>query len=261
MIIEYHRPQNLDEALLLLSRAEPKTVPMGGGTYLNRPSADSFAVVDLQSLGLNGLHDQGNMLVIGATLTLQELLDERQASNKIEINLPQALKIALSHEGTYNLRQTATVAGALVSADGRSPFATTMLALGASLELLPGNERIKLGDLLPLREERLRGRLITQVSVPLNIQLSYQSVARSPADLPIVCAAVAKWPSGRTRVALGGHGDTPVLAFDGTESGGADVAARSAFSQARDEWASADYRQEMAGLLTKRCLDEIKNSL
>jgi len=257
MILEYHRPQNLDEALALLARSDPKTIPMGGGSAVNQPTADSYAVVDLQSLSLSNLQIQGNQLILGATLTLQELLGGAPVGGNLDIELPLALKTALRLEGTYNLRQVATVAGALVSADGRSPFATTMLALDTWLELLPGERKVKLGDLLPLREESLNGRLITQAMLPLNVKLSYQYVARSPVDLPIVCAAAAVWPSGRTRVVLGGWGSSPSLAFDGSEAGGAKAAACSSFDQAGDQWASAAYRQKMAGVLTERCLEEI----
>jgi len=154
------------------------------------------------------------------------------------------------------------VAGALVTASGRSPFATAMLALDAQLRLQPdgnqpGDEQVGLGDLLPVRLERLPHRLITLVSIPLNARLAYEYVARSPADVPIVCAAVAIWPSGRTRVALGGFGDSPVLAFDGSEAEGAEIAASDAYSQAGDEWASAEYRQEVAGVLVKRCIRQL----
>ena len=62
-----------------------------------------------------------------------------------------------------------------------------MLALDAGLRLQPGDEQVGLGDLLPLRDERLAHRLITGVSIPLNARLAYDYVARSPADLPIVC--------------------------------------------------------------------------
>ena len=48
-----------------------------------------------------------------------------------------------------------------------------------------------------------------------------------------------------------------MLALDGPETGGLDVAARNAYSQAGDEWASAEYRQEMAGLLAVRCLGQL----
>ncbi len=114
---------------------------------------------------------------------------------------------------------------------------------------------IRLGDLLPLRNKLLPGKLITRIEIPLNIKLAFETVARTPADKPIVCAALAQWPSGRTRLALGGWGQIPTLAMDGNESGGLQTAARNAFSEAADEWASAEYRMEVAAILGKRCQD------
>jgi CO/xanthine dehydrogenase FAD-binding subunit len=252
MIKEYHRPTNLDEALALLSRAEPLTRPLAGGSVLNRPSAGEFAVVDLQALGLDGFQASGNSLELGATLSLQNLLEALQAEKP---DPSAALEKAIEHEATYNLRQVASVAGTLVSADGRSPFTTALLALDTQLTIQPDEEQISLGDLLPFRQERLRGRLITHASIPVNARLAYEYVARTPADRPIVCAALATWPSGRIRLALGGYGTAPLLAFDGGEAEGVQVAAQSAFSEAGDEWASAEYRQEIAGVLANRCLE------
>jgi CO/xanthine dehydrogenase FAD-binding subunit len=251
MISEYHRPTNLAQALELLARPDPITIPLGGGSALQRSQPDRLAVVDLQALGLNSLRRQGNFLQLGATLTLQSLLDEideRQLSNLA------GLKNAILHDSTYNLRQVGTIAGALVSAGGRSPFAVAMLALDASLALQPGDERLLLGELLPLRHEQLAHRLITSISIPLNVRLSYEYVARSPADLPIVCAAAAIWSSGRVRLALGGFGAAPMLAFDAPDSQGIEHAASSAYSQAGDEWASAEYRQQVAAVLAVRCV-------
>jgi CO/xanthine dehydrogenase FAD-binding subunit len=90
--------------------------------------------------------------------------------------------------------------------------------------------------------------------------MAYESVARTPADLPIVCAAAAGWPSGRTRLALGGFGMAPLLALDGPEPEGAEIAARSAYSDAGDEWASAEYRREIAPVLARRCIEQLIES-
>lgn len=249
MITEYHRPQTIDEALALLARAQPVSVPLAGGSALNRQSSQPLAVVDLQALGLDQITQRGNTLEIGAMVRLQNLL---------EGPVEEEIKRVIQLEATYNLRQAASIAGALVAADGRSPFTTALLALDARLTVLPGAELIGLGDLLPLRAERLRGRLITLVTVPLNARLAFETVGRTPADLPIVCAAAATWPSGRTRLALGGFGRAPALAFDGNSPEGAEIAARSAYAQAGDEWASAEYREAIAGVLTLRCLDRLK---
>ena len=257
MILEYHRPQTLEEALTLLARPDPVTLPMAGGSVLNQPSSHPFAVVDLQALGLNGIQRRGNFLDLGATLTLQKLLDWIEAQPQGSEALLAGLAKAIGQEAAYNLRQVASVAGTLASAGGRSAFTTALLALDASLTLQPDAETSLLGDLLPLRRDLLGGRLITQISLPLNASLAYQYVARTPADLPIVCAAAAIWPSGRTRLALGGFGSAPLLACDGTEAEGVRTAAESAYSQAGDQWASADYRREIAGVLAERAVQEI----
>jgi CO/xanthine dehydrogenase FAD-binding subunit len=249
MIIEYHKPATLMETLKLLSRSEPMSIPLGGGTALNQ-CVDPVAVVDLQNLGLNTIETKGNFLQIGATTTLQQLLI---------LDIGEAMNTALRYEKTYNLRQVATIAGTLTSSTGRSHVATALLALDAELHVLPNDEKINLSDFLLQREAGKHNRLITYLTIPNNVMLAYMYVARTPADLPIVCGAVAQWPSRRTRVILGGFGNSPKLAMDGPDEKGADSAAMEAFREAGDQWASAAYRSEVAGILVRRCIRKISN--
>jgi CO/xanthine dehydrogenase FAD-binding subunit len=254
MIVEYHRPEELSEALALLARPAPRTLPLGGGTVLSRLKKPDFAVVDLQRLGLNKMETEGQLLHIGSTATLQQIFE----SDLIPASMREGLRDSLLHEVAVNLRRTATIAGLLVSCDGRSPFVTGLLVLDARIIWSPGEDAQSLGDYLPLREEFGRGRLITDVRIPLNPTLRFATVARAPMDRPVVCAAVAAWPSGRTRVTLGGFGKAPILAMDGPEPVGAAVAAREAYRFAGDEWASAAYRMETAGKLVQRLIADIK---
>jgi CO/xanthine dehydrogenase FAD-binding subunit len=113
-----------------------------------------------------------------------------------------------------------------------------------------------LGDFLPLRP---RG-LITSITVPTNVKLAFDYVARTPADKPIVCVALARWNSGRTRLAVGGYRKSPMLAMDGTEAEGVEAAAKNAFHEATDEWASAEYRMDVAATLAKRCLERLDSN-
>lgn len=246
MIVEYHRPRKVDEALKLLGRKDPPTRPLGGGTVLSAPSAEEFAVVDLQLLGMDKLKVKGKSLSIGAALTLQNLFESS--------GIPGELSVAIRHEANYSMRQVATVAGSLVAADGRSPFGIAMLALDAQLQLEPGKEKLGYGELLPLREESLAGKLITQITLSGQPQLAYEYVARSPADLPIVALALAQWPSGRTRLALGGFGEIPQLAVDGQDASGLLEALENALDAASDQWATAEYRKEAASALLRRAL-------
>ena len=266
MITAYHRPKTLDEALTLLS--QPNRTPLGGGTLLSHSKSDSVEAVDLQALSLDTIKKQGNNLEIGATVTLQQLLESEHC--------PEAWKAALKLEAPLNIRNSATVAGTLVACDGRSTFATLLFALDAKLEIKsidkielvemetesrpPKQEvvTIGLGEFLPLRLNQIRGKLITLISIPLNVKLAFDYVSRTPADKPIVCAALAQWNSGRTRLALGGYGKNPMLAMDGTEAEGIETAARNSFHEATDEYGSAEYRMDVAGTLAKRCLESVQ---
>jgi CO/xanthine dehydrogenase FAD-binding subunit len=257
VITEYHRPKSIDEALKLLSRPSPLTLPLGGGTVLNLSSPPDCAVVDIQDLGLTNLEEKSDMLIVGAMVTLQSLAGYagQQATDTGAV-----LKRVIEYESTYNTRQCATLGGLVASAGGRSPLGTVLLALDCQLTLVPGNQRLLFGELLPLRQENLKGKLITEVGIPLKAGLAFEYVARSPADRPIVCTAVAVWPSGRTRIALGGYGKAPLLAMDGPNAEGGVEAARDAYSSAQDDWGSGEYRREVAGILTRRCLDSLSGN-
>jgi len=248
MIKEYYRPQNLEEAIQLLAQTD--TLPLGGGTLLSKPGPAPVKVVDLQALGLNTIQKKGNNLEIGATVTLQQLLESDFVT--------KALKTALKLEAPLNMRNAATVAGTLVAADGRSTFVTILQALDAKVTVTSGQSSvISVGDFLPLRPENLQGKLIVSIEIPMNVKLAFETVARTPGDKPIVCAALVQWPSGRTRLALGGYGKAPLLAMDGTEAEGVEAAARNAFHEATDEWASAEYRTDVAAMLANRCITSI----
>jgi len=255
MIQTYYRPATLDEALTLL--AQPNTVPLGGGTLLSQRTADSVSIVDLQLLGLNTLRVNGNDLEIGATVTLEELLQSEHC--------PAALKTALKLEAPLNLRNSATVAGTLVSADGRSTFGASLLALDAKMTVtslqspVSSNQSsvISVGEFIALRPKNL----ITKITIPLNTKLAFEFVSRTPADKPILSASLAHWPSGRTRLVLGGWGKSPTLAMDGTQTDDVQSAARNACHEASDDYASAEYRMDVALTLAMRCVSQTRSEV
>ena len=91
MIIEYHRPTTLEEALSLLQRADPLTLPLGGGTVLTQASPQPVAAVDLQALGLDQIQPRGNVVELGAALTLQALIEAAGPGSDAPLALPPAL--------------------------------------------------------------------------------------------------------------------------------------------------------------------------
>ena len=94
---------------------------------------------------------KGNFLEIGAAVTLSHL-----AANE---NPPKPLLDSIKREASLNIRNIGTIAGHLVVCDGRSTFATALLAMDAQLkmETAVGENHlltISLGDFLPQRNQK-----------------------------------------------------------------------------------------------------------
>jgi len=246
MVNAYYRPKNLTEALEILSRKDGDYRPMGGGVVLSQDKSRPFSIVDLQALGLNSLTREGQFLQIGAVATLQSIEDFA--------GLQPGLKTAIGLEANFNLRQQASAAGAILSADGRSTYAVAMMALDATLHWLPDGTEQAIGDWFTLRSKPGGELLVDRLQIPLNATLAFESVGKTPLDLPVICAAIAHWPSGRIRITLGGFGPTPILALDAPEPGGVEAAVHDALARSDDQWASAAYRQDTGGKLVSRIL-------
>lgn len=250
MIGDYFRPNSVDEAVKLLSDAAKDRRPLGGGTSLSRQQDNHFDVVDLQKAGLNWIKPSGQGVLVGAMVSLNMLLSQPEIHTEI--------KRAIRIDASENIRNMATLGGWLVSSDGRSIVTTVLLALDASLTWAPGDVQVKLGDWLPVRGLKQPGLLLTETAWQMGPQLVYEYVARSPKDRPVMIVAVAQWGSGRTRVALGGFGPAPIIAVDGMGSNGVDLASRDACFDAEDQWASAQYRREVAAKLALRCVERLE---
>jgi carbon-monoxide dehydrogenase medium subunit len=250
----YHRPKTIEEAIVLLERG----VPLAGGTALTPVRSGLEAAIDLQELSLDTLYAQDGIVHAGASLKLQALVEA-------EAFVPEMLKAACRLEASWNLRNMATLGGSAMTLDGRSPLLTALLALEPTVQLEPGDHVVTLDELLDMREQHPFHRLITEIRFAAPVDLRYEQVSRTPADRPLVCAAVARFsgsgPEQSIHVALGGFGKRPVLAVQADDASlqGAGVdaatkAARESYRDAGDHWASAAYRSHIAGVLVRRLL-------
>lgn len=249
MIKEYFRPESVEEAVQLLSKENGILKPLGGGTYLSRHQKDAFGVVDLQKAGMDQIEARGQRIAAGAMVRLNDLLDHPDVQD--------AVKDAILLDASLNIRNMASLGGWLISSDARSILSAVLLALDATLTWEPESNRVRMGNWLPMRAEEAPGVLLTEVEWWLRPHVVFEYVARSPKDRPTLIVAAAQWGSGRTRVVLGGYGEAPIVAMDGPEGQGVDVATKDAYAEAEDQWATAVYRREVASKLALRCLDRI----
>jgi len=247
----YYRPQSLTEALVLLKN--PNTIPLAGGTYINTKLRGLYDLVDLQNLSLDKLLVQNKNIEIGSTVKLEQLYKSK--------NIPDHFRTAIKLEAPLNIRNSASIGGLLLTCNGRSPVATSLLSLDAMVTLEPDHKEILLSDFFSMRSNFPKGSLITSIMVPADQRFCFNYVARTPFDQPIVCAALSIRITGRTRLALGGFGILPLLVVDGDISDDISSAAFSAYSNAKDEWASAEYRSDMAKVLSRRCLTTVNSEI
>jgi CO/xanthine dehydrogenase FAD-binding subunit len=244
MIIEYHRPQNIEQAINLLVRENQNTIPLAGGTVISRQTEAPVVVVDLQSLGLGEILFSQFSCKIGAMTRLQDLVENPE--------VPEGLKKAAQRETNINLRRSATVGGVLASSDGGSPLLGALLALDAKLLWEPGGNAIFLGEWLANDRKKSPGKLIISLEFSTPVEVNYDDIARSPEDKPQVFVVTAKWGTGEIRVVFGGSGKAPMLGSDGSKNLVSEIFDRYSYAAAMERNGYSEYQQSAIKTLIDR---------
>ncbi len=253
-ILEYHRPTTVDAALALLGRPSPRTRPLAGGAHYRRGIKWPEALVDLAGLGLDAMKRTDAGWEIGATVTLEAL-----ASNEAA---PLALRRAARHQAPRNFRLRGTVGGMIATRDTGALLAC-LLALQARMRLEPGGRLVPLATYAQTR--LINGDLITAVHFAAGREVAFAEISRTPADLPILCVAVAAdLPAGgapRNFSVVATGADQPLIALPGVAqlldgAPHADLATVTAVTTPGgwydDGRGTADYRDAMLPLLVGR---------
>ncbi|MCS7178006.1 MAG: FAD binding domain-containing protein [Anaerolineae bacterium] len=271
----YHRPTSLEEAVQRIR--PPAVVPLAGGTVL-LPSRDPAVeeVVDLSGLGLTYIQVGEDGIHIGATTSLQHLLESPPLAEWTADCIGTVVRLTASR----NLRGQATIGGMVMAGGPENPLLVFLLALDAGLTLYgPTPIRLSLDEFLNRRDEfRHRGVLITELVVPYPGALwgmGFAHVGRTPRDRPIVCAAAFLQQDGglcRTaRLVLGGVAERPLRAREAEaflrnrplKPEEFRAAARIAASPLRppgDFRGSGEYRRAMAEVLARRALEHARRN-
>lgn len=251
MIIEYKRPITLEEAMNLLKDKSITPFVLSRGSYPDESKNEMFTAIDFQLLSFNEVELIGDRVEAGGSATLQQLHDHPACYPTIQ----QAIQL----EGGRNVRNSYSLHSHVMTCKGRSALTTVLLALDATFEILPESVSVNLDDFLSQRSDYRSGIFIRKIMWSGSLAVAFESIARTPLDQPIICVSIAKWPNGRVRLVVGGYGSAPKVAYDGFNLADIDPAIQSATFGSGDEWASEEYRQEMAKVLSARCLKVLED--
>lgn len=177
MIQEILRPLTVREALR--ARSQPRAAYLGGGTWLNAVESDEHEIlISLERLGLGKIESAEGRCSIGATASLQQIVDAP--------GVPSALRQAASLTASRTLRNMKTIGGELGRCSADSALIPVLMALNADVALA-GKKR-------PFPIEQLCKEhttdLILSVSVPL-VPCAVKSVSRTSHSARSLVVAVS----------------------------------------------------------------------
>jgi aerobic carbon-monoxide dehydrogenase medium subunit len=273
---EYEVASSADHAIELLGRFGEDAKLLAGGhsllpimkLRLSTPSA----LVDIGRIGeLDYVRDGGDHVAIGA-LTRHEAVHFNELLRREN---PLVAHTA-GEVGDPQVRHRGTIGGSISHGDPASDLPTVMVALDATFVVRgPNGERsVAAGDFFKSFFETDLGQqeILTEVRVPklAGAGWSYQKFHPRAQDWAIVGVAAVAAPgngqSGRTAVAFTNMGETPLRAraveqalASGSDPAAAAEQALEGTSPPSDAQASAEYRNHLAKVLTRRAIEEARS--
>ena len=256
-IREYRRAESLEEAWQLNQKKHNRI--LGGMIWLKMETVNIGTAIDLSGLGLDTIEETEDAFSIGAMVTLRQL-EQHVGLNQYTNG---AMREAVRHIVGVQLRNLATVGGSIYSRFGFSDVLTMFLAMDCSVELYQGG-------VVPLLEYAQRPYdrdvLVRLIIKKESAEFYYQSARNSQTDIPVLTCAAARTAAGTYRIAIGAR---PLRAvrfdFPAENDLCAEELAQKFAGTVQEQIVtgsnmrgSAEYRKHLAGVLTKRAVQELE---
>jgi carbon-monoxide dehydrogenase medium subunit len=272
---EYKRATSIDEAIELLGSDGEAKLLAGGHSLLplmRLRFAQPSLLVDIGRIAeLRGIRDAGDRIAIGAGTRHHDLARDPLVEEHCPI-----VSFTAGLIGDPQVRHMGTIGGSVAHGDPASDLPTVLLALDADVIVRgPDGERtISAADFFRGLFETALGPadVLTEIRVPKlggGVGWSYVKFARRAQDWATVgVAAIVRRSNGTigdAAIALTNMGSTPVRASAAEQRlagasvdgiGAAAEAAADGTSPPSDTNASAEFRQVLAKVMTRRALEE-----
>ena len=255
----YHQPNEISEAVKLLTSVEDCKVLGGGMTLiptLKQRLAAPAAVVDLAKLpALKGISDDGVTVTIGA-MTPHAVV---AASPIVQARIPALAHLA-SEIGDPAVRNRGTLGGSVANNDPAADYPAAVLGLGATI-ITSAREIAADRFFVGLFETALEpGEIITAIRFPVQVAAGYAKFKAPASRYALVGVFVARFADGvRVAVTGAGAGVFRVAAmeqalsqsFEPTSIASIKIDAAGLTS---DIHAEADYRAHLVTVMAKRAV-------
>jgi aerobic carbon-monoxide dehydrogenase medium subunit len=272
---DYVRPSSVGDAVRALDEGGEDAKAIAGGQsllpLLRLRLAYPELLVDLGGLGLSGVRDEGDTLLIGALTTHDQVMHDPLITGHCGL-----LAEATGTVADPAVRHRGTIGGSLAHADPAADLPAVIVALDATMIAHgPGGERsIGAGDFFAdyLTTALAANEILTGIRVPKlgpGWGYRYEKFHRTAQAWAIVgVAALARRANGHVaeaRIGMANMGSVPVRAAGAEAAAAGAEASRDALrsaAQHADEGTSppadlhgaADYRRHLAQVLTARAL-------
>lgn len=273
----FYRPATVREALQLLHGGNGSARFVAGCTDVIVEGDNSVRLlIDITHAGLNYIRRRGNAWSIGATTTMTAL----EESAEIRALACGLLARAAAVCGPVEIRNVATLGGNLANGSPAADLAPPLLVLDAVAVIAGphGRRRMPLPEYLAAaRSRELADSLLVEVAFPdpphgAHLGWSFHKFGRTAVDVAMVNVAAGLQLDGRgrvkwARIALGAVAPEPVRmpaaeailtghVFDRALLAEVCEAVMRDVRPISDLRASADYRRELARVLTGRALQD-----
>ncbi|MBR1781002.1 MAG: FAD binding domain-containing protein [Oscillospiraceae bacterium] len=242
----YLCPDTIEEALE--HNKGRANVVLGGTGWLKMGDRSWNTAIDLKHLGLDQIEETDDAFRVGAMVTLRQL----EIHPGLDTYTCGAMRESVRHIVGVQFRNCATVGGTLWGRYGFSDVLTCLMVLSADVVLAKGGA-VPLTEFAAMKpDDDILTHLVIR-KIPL--RMAYASFRNTETDLPTLTAAVASVPGG-LRAAIGAR---PARA-ERVEAEGetALLSAVSNLSYGSNTRGGGDYRRHLAGVLTRRCLEQLR---
>ncbi|MDT7603783.1 MAG: aerobic carbon-monoxide dehydrogenase medium subunit [Acidobacteriota bacterium] len=276
---DYAAPSTLDEALSLLARrADDAKILAGGHSLLPAMKlrlAQPAMLIDIGRIqDLSYIREDGGQIRIGAMTTHYEI----ESSTRLKEICPLLPECA-SHIGDVQVRNKGTIGGSLAHADPAGDFPAAVLALDAEIVATSarGERTIRVADFFVdmLTTALAPDEILREIRVPVlpvRTGQAYEKVPQPASGFAVVGVAVSLTGGANGACQSAAVGITGVAAKAYRASGVeqllvgkrldaqtiADAAAHAAdgVDANSDLYASAEYRQHLARVHTRRAIEK-----